>query len=76
MERMLTARQVADLVGVHANWVYGNAARGALPSYKVGSARRFRAEEVLAWLELQVDAAASPIHEPRPLVRRKSGRRR
>lgn len=23
MERMLTAQQIADLVGVHANWVYG-----------------------------------------------------
>ena len=30
MERMLTAQQVADLVGVHANWVYGGRHNAAL----------------------------------------------
>ena len=76
MERMLTARQVADFLGVHPNWVYANAVRGALPSYKVGSARRFRASEVLAWLEEQVDTTASPIHQSRQARRRTPRERR
>ena len=43
MESMLTARQVAELLGVHENWVYDQAASGVLPSYKIGGVRRFDA---------------------------------
>ena len=38
MESMMTARQVAELLGVHENWVYDHAASGELPSYKIGGA--------------------------------------
>ena len=38
MESMMTARQVAELLGVHENWVYDRAASGGLPSYKLGGA--------------------------------------
>ena len=41
MESMMTARQVAELLGVHENWVYDQAATGELPSYKIGGTRRF-----------------------------------
>ena len=41
MESMMTARQVAELLGVHENWVYDRAATGELPSYKIGGTRRF-----------------------------------
>ena len=41
MESMMTARQVAELLGVHENWVYDQAASGELPSYKIGGTRRF-----------------------------------
>ncbi len=50
MESMLTARQVAELLGVHENWVYDLAARGELPSYKIGGTRRFIREEVDGWI--------------------------
>lgn len=50
MESMLTARQVAELLGVHENWVYDLAARGELPSYKIGGTRRFVREEVDGWI--------------------------
>lgn len=53
MESMMTARQVAELLGVHENWVYDRAASGVLPSYKLGGARRFRREEIEAWLGAQ-----------------------
>jgi excisionase family DNA binding protein len=46
MESMLTARQVAELLGVHENWVYEQAASGRLPSYKIGGTRRFDPTEV------------------------------
>jgi excisionase family DNA binding protein len=50
MERMLTAREIADTLGVHENWVYDRAATGELPSYKFGGNRRFRPSEVEAWI--------------------------
>ena len=50
MESMMTARQVAELLGVHENWVYDQAASGELPSYKIGGTRRFDPDELRAWI--------------------------
>jgi excisionase family DNA binding protein len=47
---MMTARQVAELIGVHENWVYDQAASGKLPSYKIGGTRRFDLEELRGWI--------------------------
>jgi excisionase family DNA binding protein len=49
MESMMTARQVAELLGVHENWVYDQAASGELPSYKIGGTRRFDRDELRGW---------------------------
>lgn len=51
MDSMLTARQVAELLGVHENWVYDHAASGDLPSYKIGGSRRFDRVQVDEWIE-------------------------
>lgn len=64
MEAMMTAREIADFLGVHENWVYDHAAAGHLPSYKIGGFRRFRKEELEAWL-----AAQRQEPEPRPVLR-------
>jgi excisionase family DNA binding protein len=50
MESMMTVRQVAELLGVHENWVYDQAASGELPSYKIGGTRRFDREELRGWI--------------------------
>ena len=50
MESMITARQVAELLGVHENWVYDQAASGKLPSYKIGGTRRFDPDELRGWI--------------------------
>ena len=50
MESMMTARQVAELLGVHENWVYDQAASGELPSYKIGGSRRFDPHELRDWI--------------------------
>jgi excisionase family DNA binding protein len=50
MESMMTVREVAELLGVHENWVYDRAASGDLPSYKIGGLRRFIRDEVLGWI--------------------------
>ena len=46
----MTARQVAELLGVHENWVYDQAASGHLPSYKIGGTRRFDPDELRGWI--------------------------
>jgi excisionase family DNA binding protein len=50
MESMMTVRQVAELLGVHENWVYDQAASGGLPSYKIGGSRRFDPDEIHGWI--------------------------
>jgi excisionase family DNA binding protein len=50
MESMMTARQVAELLGVHENWVYDQAAAGELPSYKLRGTRRFDPDELRGWI--------------------------
>ena len=50
VEPMMTARQVAEVLGVHENWVYDQAVGGDLPSYKIGGARRFQPDEVRGWI--------------------------
>jgi excisionase family DNA binding protein len=56
MESMMTARQVADLLGVHENWVYDQAVAGDLPSYKLGGSRRFDPEELRGWIAAHREA--------------------
>jgi excisionase family DNA binding protein len=79
MESMMTVREVAELLGVHENWVYDQAATGALPSYKIGGTRRFDREEVLSWIAAQrqpernqpVRRATTPKKPNRPKATRR-----
>lgn len=64
MESLMTARQVAELLGVHENWVYDQAATGTLPSFKIGGTRRFDPDELRQWIlahrEVEREQAARP----------------
>jgi excisionase family DNA binding protein len=60
MESMMTARQVAELLGVHENWVYDQAANGELPSYKIGGTRRFDPDELRGWIAEHREAERQP----------------
>jgi excisionase family DNA binding protein len=50
---MLTAKQLAERLGVHTNYIYGLATSKRLPSYRIGGNRRFRCSEVETWLLTQ-----------------------
>jgi excisionase family DNA binding protein len=65
MESMMTARQVAELLGVHENWVYDQAVGGNLPSYKIGGARRFDAGELRRWISEHRDKEREREAPPR-----------
>jgi excisionase family DNA binding protein len=74
MESMMTVRQVAELLGVHENWVYDQAANGELPSYKIGGTRRFDRDELRGWIaghrEAERDQPAKRKPNPKPKQRR------
>ena len=72
VEPLMTAHQVAELLGVHENWVYDQAARGELPSYKIGGTRRFRPDELDGWIAAHRERP--PASEP--ATRAASGRRK
>jgi excisionase family DNA binding protein len=50
-ERFLTADQLAPILGVSLDWVYERAKSGELPSFKIGTQRRFLYSEVRQALE-------------------------
>ncbi len=50
-EPLLTAADLADLLGFAAGTIVDWAERGELPAFKVGGRLRFRESEVESWLE-------------------------
>ena len=57
-EELLTIQQVQDLLQVGRTFAYGLIRSGELPSYRVGSLRRVRRQDVEQWLEQQKCAAS------------------
>jgi len=55
IERLLSKRQLADVLSVSVSWVDKAMARRGLPSVLVGGVRRFRYSEVEAWLAERQD---------------------
>lgn len=51
--------EVAELLGINRHHVHRLAARGVIPSWTVGSARRFSRRAILAWREAGGSAAAA-----------------
>ena len=50
-ERLLSARELAELLGFSASTVVDWAEAGKVPAFKLGGRLRFRVSEVEAWLE-------------------------
>jgi excisionase family DNA binding protein len=51
MERLLTSRELAAVLGFSTATIVDWAEAGKVPVFKVGGRLRFRESEVLAWLE-------------------------
>jgi excisionase family DNA binding protein len=58
---LLTASDVAKLLGVPTSWVYEQSRTGRIPTVTLGRYRRYRREAIEAWLvELEkADGSAS-----------------
>jgi excisionase family DNA binding protein len=47
---LLTADQVAELLGVPKTWVYEQSRAGRIPTVTLGRYRRYRREAIEAWV--------------------------
>ena len=73
MDRLLTAEEVAERLGMRTDWVWAQARAGRIPHVRLGRYRRFRDSAIEAWLrELEIGSAAAPSSarpDPIPLRR-------
>jgi excisionase family DNA binding protein len=51
--RLLTAGQVANMLGVPTTWVYEQPRRGRIPTVTLDRYRRYREEAIAEWVEQQ-----------------------
>jgi len=49
--RLLTAAEVASMLGVPKSWVYEQSRRGLIPTVPLGRYRRFREEAIARMIE-------------------------
>jgi excisionase family DNA binding protein len=50
VNRLLTAEEIAETLGVSTGWLYGEVRLGRIPHVKLGRKVRFREEAIAAWL--------------------------
>lgn len=60
MEKLLTAKQVSDLLEVHISTVYEWVSRGLIPCVKLGRLLRFKKQEVFRWVDSHTIRPKSP----------------
>lgn len=72
MSKLLTTREVADMLGVGISSVKDRVRERTLPHVRVGRCLRFRRESILAWIDAQERESVTP---PRvvPMERRIRG---
>jgi excisionase family DNA binding protein len=56
--RLLTADDVAEMLGVPKSWVYEQSRRGRIPTVELGRYRRFRQEAIEEWVREQESSLA------------------
>jgi len=62
---LMSAGEVADLLGVPTSWVYEQSRRGRIPTVTLGRYRRYRREAIEHWLEdLEKETGTGAL--PRP----------
>jgi excisionase family DNA binding protein len=65
-ERLLDAKEVADLLSVPVGWVREHTRSGAIPSIELGRYRRYERADVLAWVESLKTGGGPAFRRHRP----------
>jgi excisionase family DNA binding protein len=55
-DRLINVKELMRLLGVSRSWIYDAAARGIIPSIRVGSMLRFDMHTIRVWLAQQQNA--------------------
>ena len=72
MDRLLTAEEIAERLGMKTEWVWAQARAGRIPHVRLGRYRRFRESAVEAWLDaLESGGAGQPASDARPIPLRR-----
>ena len=58
---LLSAQDVADIVGMTKDWVYAETRAGRIPHVQLGRYYRYRAESIEAWLQGIERRATHPL---------------
>jgi len=67
MDRLLTAEEIAERLGVKTQWVWAQARAGRIPHVRLGRYCRFRESAIEAWvcsLEASSTSAIPPAARP------------
>jgi excisionase family DNA binding protein len=71
MDRLLTAEEVAERLGMRTDWVWAQARAGRIPHVRLGRYRRFRESALEAWIS-RLEAASTKPQTARPVPLRRS----
>ena len=63
MSELMTAEQIAELLGMTPGWVYEQSRLGRIPTVPLGRYRRYRREAIEQWL---LELEAGGVREPSP----------
>lgn len=66
---LLTASEVAELLGVPVSWVYEQSRRRRIPTVTLGRYRRYRREAIEAWVD-EIEATGESPSSGHPTGRR------
>jgi excisionase family DNA binding protein len=66
-ERLLDAKDVAELLNVPQSWVREHTRSGRIPHITLGRYKRYRRDDILEWLNEQ-HAGGAPWRKHRPRV--------
>ena len=72
VDRLLTAEEIAERLGMRTDWVWAQARAGLIPHIRLGRYRRFRESAVEAWLrDLEAKSTVATPAAPTPLPLRR-----
>ena len=62
-ENIMSAKEVADFLGLDINIVYGKCSKGEIPCFKMGKLYKFRKSEILEWVKKQDSTSAFSVDD-------------
>jgi excisionase family DNA binding protein len=72
VDRLLTADELAERLGMRTDWVWAQARAGRIPHVRLGRYRRFRESAVEAWLrDLETGGSKPPGASSQPIALRR-----